>query len=316
MIIASHTIAGPSLFTPIDLPPFSEEVVEGGRELNTVSSDGEFVAITEYYSEPEEDAPDPKVHLVRVYSLRTGHELFDPIRFDSREKRWLGDHFFIDDDRQLVICEDVGDKTRLHVIELPSGQPVGEPHEFLGDFRIRGIGSNGLALVRRENPRGESIFPEHVMMYDTKTWKPVSQRIIPQSGNLSRAHLSPDGTRLVIGHGELWDTVNGTMLTEALIPNRKVSLVTFQQDSQALIAVSDDVASLSGANLYLYVNNQLRIIRLSKLVQSIPDDSVLAAWAGVLSGQRIDEAGGTISLTAKELDQAWEEINNAKHHEK
>ncbi len=374
------------LFDPIVLPNFPENVEDGGRELTAISSNGDIAALTEFYRHPIAEDQNRMIHIVRVWNLRTGNELFDGIEFGQTENIRIGEHHFLGDNRHLVICEDVGDKTRLHIIDVQSGQLVGQPHEFNGDFRIHNIGSNGLALVRRESSQGKSEFPEHLRIYDTATWKPVTPRLIPQQGHLSEATLSPDGTRLVMGHGELWDTVNAKMLRDALIPNREVHHITFQQDSQALLAIADNDGSgnaelrrfssdgellgtpmtsnrtdlnhcaihagsglvaagrrklrfwdlqsgimlsrafdlkterdtgyyvsrretffsPSGNRLYIYVNKQFRVIRLGELIKSIPQDSVLQAYAGVLSGQRIDDAGGTVPLAPNEFQHAWD----------
>jgi len=399
------TETGQRLLEPIRLPPLSNDADENGWESLAVSADGELVAVSGEYSHPTADDSNRSIHVVRVWNLRTGIEAFNEIEFGRGEDTWLDEPRFLHDDQQLLILEnvrhrkerdngkDIDDVTRLHVIDVRSGQLVGEPHEFSGDFSIRGIGSNGAALVHREINwhRGPARFPPHLQMYGTTSWQPTTPRLIPRRGHSWQATLSPDGTRIVMGDGELWDAIRGDMLIDAIIPNRKVNLVTFQPDGQAFLAIADNHAtdsaelrwlsrdgqpltppmfsnrtdlshcaihpetglvaagrrrlrfwdvrsgmmlsgvvelmadrstgyavshretffSPSGDRLYIYIANQLRVIRLGEIIESIPEVAVLQAWAGVLSGQRIDDAGGTVPLSSEEFQQTCNVIRHA-----
>jgi hypothetical protein len=47
----------------------------------------------------------------------------------------------------------------------------------------------------------------------------------------------------------------------------------------------------------------------------VPKDDVLEAWSGLLSGNRIDNAGGMIPMTTADCQRAWEAIRHSDNQE-
>ena len=68
--------------------------------------------------------------------------------------------------------------------------------------------------------------------------------------------------------------------------------------------------SPGGDLLFIEASGDLFVVNWADIVENTPADKVLAAWSSVLSGQQIDEHGGTIPLNPQAFRRAWETIRD------
>jgi hypothetical protein len=73
------------------------------------------------------------------------------------------------------------------------------------------------------------------------------------------------------------------------------------------------IFSPNGRRIYLAVGSQLFCVRLDEIIRGIPPDDVLEAWAGILSGERVDVLGGIVPMTASDYEQAWATVHTDAH---
>lgn len=106
-------------------------------------------------------------------------------------------------------------------------------------------------------------------------------------------------------HWRLWDVESGSALTPAL----DLSAVHDGDEREQTRAV---YFSATGRRLFFQTHHRLFVVNWDEIVDGIPSDDVLAAWSGVLSGQRIDAAGGLIPMTNADFEKAWATIRNTE----
>ena len=68
----------------------------------------------------------------------------------------------------------------------------------------------------------------------------------------------------------------------------------------------------SGNRLFIETSEEMLVVNWNEFVKNIPDDKVLTAWSGILSGQRIDDAGGISPMTVEDFREAWETVRAAR----
>jgi WD40 repeat protein/tetratricopeptide (TPR) repeat protein len=180
-------------------------------------------------------------------------------------------------------------------------------------------------------------------VWDAGTGEPISP-LLGHGATVNRAALSPDGTRVATA-GEDWTArvravVDGRDLTPPLHHRGAVLFVGFSPDGSLLTTLSSSVPEPDWAKQFRAwgaatgdpVIGSVEIPRLStdrvafgpdgRLVRLETDDwgtsrvldlaaddrpaSDLIAWAGLLSGQRLDASGGLLPMGAVEFRGAWE----------
>jgi hypothetical protein len=235
-------------------------------------------------------------------------------------------------------------------------------------------------------------FPTYAQVYNTDTWQPASGRMAPASGYVWTARFTPDGSRVVMGNGEVWNAVSGERLVGARVTHRNAHRLVIADDGDSFLTVcnfddpvrdetteirffsidgqplaspiattgtrngvyslhpdgevlavigtgvrfwdprralalsgvidlhstriddrnqTEDRATFfspDGHRLYIEDARELLVLDWRHLNDSIPSDEVLDAWSGILSGHRIDEAGGAVPLTPEELQHCWQVV--------
>jgi hypothetical protein len=71
------------------------------------------------------------------------------------------------------------------------------------------------------------------------------------------------------------------------------------------------VFSADGRRLYLEGHSSLWMLPIGEFIDGTPVSKQLDAWAGMVSGHRVDAAGGYVPLTREEYDDAWKVLSAA-----
>jgi WD40 repeat protein len=104
-----------------------------------------------------------------------------------------------------------------------------------------------------ESVRDPALAVPQAQMWSTADWTPRGPRMKPDGG-ATFATLSPDGTRVVMGAGEIWDAATGTRQASAVAPSHQgVSQFVFNRDGTAFVTVS------TGGNGYWDEPSELRM---------------------------------------------------------
>jgi WD40 repeat protein len=365
-------------------------------ELNRAADN---VAIVGEYRPPAPDDENHKADLVQVWGLNSRQAVTESMIFDAEPWSYISSLQFVGSGLQLAMTEVLPgksaqdpDRTRLHIYDLAHGAPSEPPMEFEHNVRVVDVtpdGERSLVVINSE----PGVSPGTAHIYSTQTWQPLTPAMTPRRGHAGNAVFSPDGKRLVMGDGEIWDTFTGTLLVEARLQHRSARQFIFSRDGTAFVLITDggddywnptsemrvfstldgkplsppmtgtrigapacalnpemslvaaaghslrlcDVASgtmLSGAidlnlgkgrrydadrrrsaifspdgrRIYIAAGAHLFCVRLDEIKRDIPPDDVLEAWAGILSGERVDVLGSVVPMSAADYEKAWQAI--------
>lgn len=412
-----NTDSGSPLFDSFQIPSVKSNGGSGGWKWISLSENAELLAIVGQFREPLPEEKYRDVSVLQVWNLRTGKPQFNPIVFNQERRSWIEAARFVQDDRQLVVTEylyrqglrrsgdpELSNQTRLHRYDPLTGLAAFDPLLFEHEFRLLDVSADGRrSLVFRQDDRTNSAIadpafkPAFAEVYSTDGWTSISPRMAPAAGSAANAVLSPDGTKLILGSGEVRDFMTGARIATAADADRGIQELVVQDDSQAFLAVSggggrywnnlselrlfdfngrplappmsdarvgvprcaihpdnhliaaagdrlrlwdarqgtiisgaidlpenngssaglDDYDRMtcfspSGNRLYIEAGNRLFLVHLQHIQEAIPRDDILEAWSAILSGKRIDAAGGEIPLTSSELDSAWHTVSAAR----
>jgi WD40 repeat protein len=379
-------------------------LTEAGADIEwkwmELSRAADKVAIVGEYRDPTPDDENRTVDLVQVWDLASGQAVTEPIVLGAEPRSYISSVQLVGGGRmaitQLLSGENYqdADRTRLHIYDLARGAPSEPPREFEHNVSVVDVTADGersLVVINVE----PGVSPGTAHIYSTQTWQPLTPAMAPRKGHAGNAVFSPDGKKLVMGDGEVWDTRTGTLLVEARMQHRSARQFIFSRDGTAFVLITDggddywnptsemrvfsaldgkplsppmtgtrigapacalnpemslvaaaghslrlwDVASgtmLSGAidlglgkgrrydadrrrsaifspdgqRVYIAAGAQLLCVRLDEIERDIPPDDVLEAWAGILSGERVDVLGGIVPMSAADYEQAWQTIRS------
>ena len=407
MLTCRDTETGQNLHAPVRIPRATNMGADIEWESMLLNRAADAVVLTGRYRDPMEDDRNRNSHLIQVWNLDSGRLLFEPLVFDDAERSWIDAVQFTMSDRQLAVAEfrvdgkgdESADHTRLHVFDLAGGAPVRPPVEFEHTFRLIDITQDGNQCLvlrmdeRRDVAQKDPVFARGVVqMYSARNWQPLGPVMSPDGpATAANVALSPDGRRLAMGAGEIWDSATGKRTATAALSHRPIDHFLFREGGRSFIAVTEGggtywdatseirvistengvpssppmvntrigdastalhsyssvlVAadhrwrlwdtdsgsaltpaidfnavrgggraqtravffSATGRRLFIKTHHRLFVVPWGEIVERIAADDVLEAWSGVLSGHRIDAAGGMVPMTAADYERAWETI--------
>ncbi len=406
------TETGDRVLSSFQLPTKLPSGTEIKWQTLQLSASTTNVAVIGQCADPLPDELGRRVPVIHMVNLITGQTLFGPMVLNQERSSRLISVQFVQNDLQLAIAEFIStahlrtpdnanlpDKTKVHLLDAKSGSPVRVPLEYDYLAELLDVTADGKrCLLLRDShvwpaAKADSEFnPSLVQVLNTQSWEPLSPRMRSESGTVSDARFSPDGTRLVMGGGEIWDVHSGKQLHRSLHVNHASLHTSFHDngksflvttivkgsygDSSAeiqyksidgamlgppihntrtggsfpaldpatqIIAVAGTKLRLwdakrgtplttaidisqnsndagdhpktifftpSGNRLYIEANQQLVLLRMDQLDEQIPEDRVLSAWSGILSGQIIDSAGGMHAMPPRDYQDAWQLIQS------
>ncbi|MDV6031033.1 MAG: protein kinase [Phycisphaera sp. RhM] len=166
------------------------------------------------------------------------------------------------------------------------------------------LGEDGRTFVVVADSDGSSWDQTTEIRHFSIDGKSISAPMINNRTGVSHCAMHPaDSVLAVAGHGlRFWDADGGTPLSAAIDLHCSRSMGRVQNDDRMTFFTPD------GNRLYIEAGGDLFVVDWNEIVAGVPTDQVLQAWAGVLSGHRIDDAGGTIALSPDEFQDAWKTI--------
>ena len=121
---------------------------------------------------------------------------------------------------------------------------------------------------------------------------------------ISSGDFHPTGLILAVAgsHVRLWDTRTSLMLSGP------IALGVPAAKSRADSRHHETTFSADGRQLIIEAGGTLCVLPLGEVIDATPPIPILSAWSAILSGHRIDEAGGCVPLSTAEFEQAWHAV--------
>jgi hypothetical protein len=146
--------------------------------------------------------------------------------------------------------------------------------------------------------------PFEIRQWATADGAPLSSPVMEPRLNLAVTGVSPDGQVIAVADSyqlRLGDVDTGLELSAAMpLESRE----DYPRESSRF-PNSESVFSADGRRLYIETKESLWMLPLGQIVDSLPSDERLKAWAELLSGHRIDAAGAYVPLNADDHEKAW-----------
>jgi serine/threonine protein kinase/WD40 repeat protein len=147
--------------------------------------------------------------------------------------------------------------------------------------------------------------PIETRLWTTADGTQLSSPMVDSMGVKIRVGWHHEGRILAASGYEavrLWDAPSGLALTPALPFSRNIDLEVYRAPHQST------VFSSGGEYLYVETTDSLWALALGDVIESQPPDDAMQAWSEMLSGHRIDEAGGYVRMTTQDYRRTWEVI--------
>jgi hypothetical protein len=123
---------------------------------------------------------------------------------------------------------------------------------------------------------------------------------------LPSGDFHPDGMILAVAgsHLRLWDVHTSLMLSGP------IALGVPADKSRAAARHHETTFSADGRQLIIEAGHTLHVVPWGEVIDATPSVPILSAWSAILSGHRIDEAGGYVPLSTAEFEQAWHAVRS------
>ncbi len=326
-----------------------------------------------------------------LWDLKNRKQLWNDVTLHA-EGAWFGSIDFLDSIKSVMFTEmvfkndedltDESGTTSVYVRPITATETPTPIHVYQDSVQLRVVQVQGREYVMELVQVNEQ--DATVRLLDPSSWNPVGKQITLHCGSAANATLSPDGTKLVVGNGEIWDMQTGEQLHGPLV-NLPVQGIVFHPAGDEFLLISEggndywsetgsfwhfsiDGNPLSGnmvspsvgelhcamhredaivaaatsglriwdlttsspltrnlelpghrsAGLQVFmspngqrvysVGDRVSVLDWGQARGSIPSDELLAAWAVILSGKRVDGTGPLDSATYRK---AWETIRSA-----
>ena len=148
-----------------------------------------------------------------------------------------------------------------------------------------------------------------IRRWSTANGSPLLTPIVEPRLSLVNSGESPDGHVAVVADSyrlRLWDVETGLKLSAAIPLDSEEDYP--RESSRHPYAAT--VFSADGRRLYVETKDSLWMLPLGQIVDSLPSDEDLQAWAELLSGHRIDDAGAYVPMTSADYQTAWSKLTN------
>jgi WD40 repeat protein len=303
--------AGTLQHEPLELPsePRQVDYSPDGRQLAVLGAKGELVVLDPAAGKTLRQWPAHPPYLYNIHYTNNGAVRFSP---DSRSLLTFGT-----------------DTNSVRVWDAASGQLR---HELKHQGKCHDV---------QFSPDGRLVattaFDNRVCVWELATGAQLASLEHPDW--TYTAPFSPDGRHLLTAcrdnMARLWDWRTGRLVCPAFTHEHEVHAVAFTPDGRHVLSASDDGVlkiwewrtgkpvcpplALGGAGLTLAVTPDGRRAVVSGFLKELPvfhledwlapaalEADGLCLWGEIVSGQRIEDGGGVINLTAEEWLQRWQ----------
>ena len=216
----------------------------------------------------------------RIWDARTGAPVSQPLEHTGK----VVSAVFSPDGTRLATATD--DDGAVRVWRVESGKPLTAPFVLSWDLRHIVFSPDGRSLLVATSDRSARI-------WDAATGEPLTPEMKHQSGVL-HAEFSPDGSRVITaGYDKtaiVWDAASGEPLAPPLQHACSVQYAAFSGNDIVVTVPGDGPA---------------QVWSTPASPRPIEDAALIAA---MLSGRKVDAAGGLQVLRPDEFRRAWETL--------
>jgi WD40 repeat protein/tetratricopeptide (TPR) repeat protein len=222
---------------------------------------------------------------VIIRDLATGQPLCPPLRHAD----WVCSLAFSSEGRRLVTTSRDG---TARVWDPETGKELTRPLRHEGAVGHAAFSPDGRRIVTASADRTARVWSA----IDGAPLTPP----LKHADRVNRAIFSPDGLWVVTATGgpdarpgaaQLWDAVTGDSLTPPLPHGEDVNTVAVSPDGRQILTASVD-----------------RVARVWPVPFLTRPVDAIVRLSGLLSGERVDDTGGLVPLTTKEMAAAWSRL--------
>lgn len=170
--------------------------------------------------------------------------------------------------------------------------------------------TDGKSFITVSGSDGGNAAPIETRLWAASDGAQLSSPMVGSIDERTRIGWHHGGRILAVAGNEsvrLWDVQSGLMLTPAL-PFPRGDLDSERNRAEH----RSTVFSPGGEHLYVESTGTLWVVKLRDVIESQPPDNALQAWSEMLSGHRIDTAGGYIRMTSEDYRRAWTVIHSSR----
>jgi WD40 repeat protein len=183
-------------------------------------------------------------------------------------------------------------------------EPLHNPNRDAAEIVFRHDGSAFATIAEVDGTRQNQGY--EIRLQVTADGQPISTPMVDSRIGTPYSAFHPRGV-IIASAGRavrLWDTSSGVMLSPA------ISLSTANDPFRGLNRDRTTIFSADGRRLYMEAGDSLWVMPLGEVSDGIPSDEVLQAWSEILSGRRIDAAGGMVPMAARDFTNAWQALQS------
>jgi tetratricopeptide (TPR) repeat protein len=270
---------------------------------------------------------EPMGATVQVWDLATGRPAFAAQRYAETVSVEA-----VSDDGRLLLA--VHEGTSEQVRDVATGEPVGAARPLPGSSRRLAFSPGNDRLLCLSYPPYRGLNEGRVELWEINSSRQVVR--LPKSDVIA-VDFSPDGTRVVTVAADytarVWEAASGRPVTPPLEHREDIRAARFSPDGRHLVTLTttgsvrlwdvstgeplspplgrealDAVADGDGRLVTLVYYRSVRIWDVTPETRSLDQLRLLAQ---VLSGSRLDGAGGLVQLDDEEYARAWQAVRES-----
>ena len=280
--------------------------VHGGDLSVSVTADGRLLAIREDTTWPDKEQEPPLERAAaQMWSTKTW-EPITPLMIPAEDDLHVA---ALSPDGKRVVIGTTDGSVELWDAEYGEcvSRDLRHPEGPIVDVVFQADGSSFVTVSDNDN-RYDALI--EMRMWSTVDAEQLGSPMVDSIGHRTRVGWHPHGQILAVAGFDavrLWHSASGLMLSPALpFPRGDLNLERDRVRDQ------ETVFSAGGEHLYVETTDSLWSLPLDEVIGSVPADDTLRAWSEMLSGRRIDEAGGYVRMTKPDYQRAWAVIRSSK----
>jgi serine/threonine protein kinase/WD40 repeat protein len=188
-----------------------------------------------------------------LLDLKSGKTIWEGKQLHT-EDAWIVSAHFLPGDQKLLLIETTNQippgatesvtKTNvyLHPCHLDTFAEPFQQYEHTVDLKLASYQGRTI-VIETDNHTATANTRTTIRLLEIDSWAPIAPPMQLTCENPEVSALTPDGSRLIVGNGEIWDVATGKQISPALVSSA-VRQIMIKPDSREFILVSAGGSSL------------------------------------------------------------------------